>query len=70
LRDRGLIREGLAADIVVFDEHKVGDVATYTQPHAYSTGFSFIMVNGEVVVENGKHTGARSGQALKGPAAQ
>jgi N-acyl-D-amino-acid deacylase len=70
LRDRGLIREGLAADIVVFDEHKVGDVATYTQPHAYSTGFSFIMVNGEMVVENGKHTGARSGVALRGPAAE
>ncbi len=70
LRDRGLLREGLAADIVVFNEHTVGDAATYTQPHAYSTGFSFVIVNGEVVVENGKHTGARSGQALKGPVAR
>lgn len=70
LRDRGLLREGLAADIVVFDEHTVGDAATYTNPHAYSNGFSYVIVNGETVVENGKHTGARSGQPLKGPAAR
>jgi len=67
-RDRGLLREGLAADIVVFNEHTVGDAATYTNPHAYSTGFSFVIVNGETVVENGEHTGARSGQVLKGTA--
>jgi N-acyl-D-amino-acid deacylase len=70
LRDRGLVREGLAADIVVFDERTVGDAATYTNPHAYSNGFSYVIVNGETVVENGKHTGARSGQPLKGPAAR
>ena len=66
LRDRGLLREGLAADMVVFDEYTVGDAATYTRPHAYSNGFSFVIVNGEVVVESGKHTGVRSGQVLKG----
>jgi len=54
---------------VVFDEKTVGDAATYTNPHAYSTGFSFVIVNGEVAIENGKHTGVRSGQVLKGPAA-
>jgi len=70
LRDRGLLREGMAADIVVFDEAKVGDAATYSQPHAYSNGFSYVIVNGETVVENGKHTGTRSGQVLKGPAAK
>jgi len=69
LRDRGLLREGMAADLVVFDEKTVGDAATYTNPHAYSTGFSFVIVNGEVVIDNGKHTGVRSGQVLKGPAA-
>jgi N-acyl-D-amino-acid deacylase len=67
LRDRGLVREGLAADIVVFDERTVGDAATYTSPHAYSNGFSYVIVNGETVVENGKHTGVRSGVPLKGP---
>jgi N-acyl-D-amino-acid deacylase len=53
---------------VVFDEQTVGDAATYTNPHAYSTGFSYVIVNGETVVEKGKHTGVRSGQVLKGPA--
>lgn len=65
LRDRGLIREGMAADIVVFDEKQVGDAATYSGPHAYSKGFSYVLVNGEVVVEEGKHTGARSGKVLR-----
>jgi len=68
LRDRGLVREGMAADMVVFDEAKVGDAATYSQPHAYSNGFSYVIVNGEMVVENGKHNGTRSGQVLRGPA--
>jgi N-acyl-D-amino-acid deacylase len=70
LRDRGLIREGLAADIVVFDEYTVADAATFTNPHAYSNGFSYVIVNGEVVVESGKHLGVRSGQVLKGIAAR
>jgi N-acyl-D-amino-acid deacylase len=70
MRDRGLLREGLAADLVVFNEQTVGDAATYTNPHAYSNGFSYVIVNGEMVVENGKHTGVRSGQVLKGPSAR
>lgn len=65
LRDRGLLREGMAADIVVFDEAAVGDAATFVNPHAYSTGFRFVLVNGEVVVDAGIHTGVRSGQVLK-----
>ncbi|MBX2915913.1 MAG: D-aminoacylase [Cyclobacteriaceae bacterium] len=65
LRDRGLLREGMAADIVVFDAQTVGDAATFTNPHAYSTGFKYVLVNGEVVVDTGKHTGVRSGQVLK-----
>jgi N-acyl-D-amino-acid deacylase len=65
LRDRGLLREGMAADIVVFDETTVGDAATFVNPHAYSTGFRFVLVNGEVVVDSGKHTGVRIGQVLK-----
>ncbi|MBK7651644.1 MAG: D-aminoacylase [Flammeovirgaceae bacterium] len=65
LRDRGLIREGMAADLVVFDEKHVGDAATYPKPHAYSNGFSYVLVNGEVVIDQGKHTGVRSGQVLR-----
>ncbi len=67
LRDRGLIREGLAADIVVFDEAVVGDKSTFSNPHAYSAGFQFVLVNGQLVVENGRHTGVRSGVVLRGP---
>ncbi len=66
LRDRGLLREGLAADVVIFDESKVGDQATFVKPHAYSSGFQYVIVNGQVVVENGKHTGVRSGEVLRG----
>lgn len=69
LRDRGLIREGMAADIVVFDERSVRDQSTFGNPHAYSTGFAYVLVNGTITVANGRHTGARAGQILKGPAA-
>lgn len=57
LRDRGLIREGLAADLVVFDENQVSDASTFSQPHAYAKGFTYVIVNGTVTVANGKHTG-------------
>lgn len=63
--DRGLLREGYAADIVIFDEKTVGDRATFDKPHAYSTGIYYVIVNGVVTAENGKHTGARSGNLLK-----
>ena len=64
LRDRGLLREGMAADIVVFDEKVVIDLSTYENPHAYSKGFQYVLVNGEVVVNEGKHNGTRSGKTL------
>ena len=69
LRDRGLIREGMAADIVVFDESAVADESTFTKPHAYSKGFAYVFVNGIITLSNGGHTGARAGQILKGPGA-
>jgi N-acyl-D-amino-acid deacylase len=67
LHDRGLLREGYAADIVLFDENKVQDVSTYDHPHAYSRGFKYVIVNGVLTVENEQHTGARAGHALYGP---
>jgi N-acyl-D-amino-acid deacylase len=66
LKDRGLLKEGMAADIVVFDEKTVNDLSTFEQPHQYSKGFDAILINGSVVLENGKHTGGRSGKALYG----
>jgi N-acyl-D-amino-acid deacylase len=65
LRDRGLLREGFAADIVVFDEEKVKDMSTYEQPHQYSIGFNYVLVNGKITVDQGKHTGMRGGKVLK-----
>jgi N-acyl-D-amino-acid deacylase len=70
LKDRGMLREGLAADIVIFDPEKVTDRSTYEKPHQYSEGFLHILVNGGLVVENGAHTGLRSGTVLYGTAKQ
>src|SRR5215471_13168208 len=61
LHDRGLLGEGFAADIVIFDEGKVQDLSTYDRPHAYSTGFKYVVVNGALTVENEKHLGVRAG---------
>ncbi|MFL6467622.1 MAG: amidohydrolase family protein [Pyrinomonadaceae bacterium] len=67
LRDRGQIREGFAADLVIFDESKVGDKATFEQPHQYAEGFSTVIVNGAVVFDGVELTGAMRGKALFGP---
>jgi N-acyl-D-amino-acid deacylase len=65
LSDRGLIREGMAADLVIFDPARIEDKATYTKPHQYSQGFDFVLVNGKFVVDEGKLTNARPGQTLR-----
>ena len=70
LKDRGWVREGCWADLVVFDPAKVQDNATYKDPHHYATGFSAVLVNGVPVVKNDLHTGARPGQALRHGASQ
>lgn len=70
LRDRGLIREGFAADLVIFDENTIIDQATFTQPHQFPLGISYVMVNGVPVFENDQLTNARPGAALRGPGFQ
>ena len=67
LHDRGAIREGLFADVVIFDYETIKDGATYAEPTAYPTGIDYVLVNGEVVVEHGRHTGAKPGAVLRGP---
>jgi N-acyl-D-amino-acid deacylase len=67
LRDRGLLREGFAADIVIFDEKTIADHATFEKPHQYPSGIDFVLVNGQSVFENGQMTTARPGIALRGP---
>ena len=64
--DRGLLRPGMWADVTVFDAAKITDHATYERPHQYSTGVEYVLVNGQVVLEKGRHTGARSGKILYG----
>jgi N-acyl-D-amino-acid deacylase len=70
LRDRGLIRSGMKADLVVFDPARVRDVATYDSPHQYADGIPLVIVNGEPVFENNAMTAARPGRVLYGPAKQ
>lgn len=65
IRDRGVIRVAAAADIAVFDAAKVIDKATYTEPFAYGEGIELVVVNGQVVLERGKHTGAKPGRVLR-----
>ncbi|HXD30682.1 MAG TPA: D-aminoacylase [Pyrinomonadaceae bacterium] len=67
--DRGLLRPGYAADIVIFDENTINDLATFEQPHQYAAGISYVLVNGDIVFGNGAMTFARPGVALRGPAA-
>ncbi len=65
--DRGRIAEGLAADIIVFDYEKLADCATFAEPHRLSEGMKYVVVNGRIVLEDGKLTGTRSGRVLRGP---
>lgn len=66
LRDRGLLRAGFYADVVVFDPATVTDHATFTEPHQLSTGIRDVWVNGRRVIQGGEHTGAMPGRALYG----
>jgi N-acyl-D-amino-acid deacylase len=67
LAGRGLLKEGYAADVVVFDPKTIADRATYAKPHQYAVGVRHVLVNGTAVVRDGEHTGARPGRALWGP---
>ena len=64
---RGVLQPGKYADIVIFDAARVKDESTFEHPHAYSTGFKYVLVNGVFTVDNFKHTGARKGTILYGP---
>jgi N-acyl-D-amino-acid deacylase len=63
--DRGLLRPGMFADITIFDAERVIDRATYTEPFQYSEGIEHVIVNGQMVLDAGKHTEARPGKALR-----
>jgi len=65
IKDRGLLREGYAADLVLFDPEKVQDNATFEAPHQYSSGFDYVIVNGVPIVADGERTGKRPGRILR-----
>jgi len=65
MTDRGVLREGAKADVLVFDPAKVRDVAEYTDPHHYSEGMEHVFVNGVAAIRDGAFTGARSGRVLQ-----
>lgn len=67
LERRGVIAVGMYADLTIFDPDKFQDQATFNQPHQYSTGLEYVVVNGEIVVEHNQHTGKRPGKILYGP---
>ena len=69
LWDRGLLLPGMKADVIVFDPATIGDRATYDQPHQYSVGVNEVIVNGKLVLHEGKVTAERPGRVLLGPAA-
>ncbi|MFN7998517.1 MAG: D-aminoacylase [Bryobacteraceae bacterium] len=65
--DRGLLKAGYWADVTVFDPQTVADKATYENPHQYSVGIEYVIVNGQVVLDNGNFTSALPGRVLRGP---
>ena len=67
LASRGTIKEGNWADVVIFDYDKIQDQSTYEYPYRTPTGIEYVLVNGQVVIEKGKHTGAKPGKVIYGP---
>jgi len=67
ITDRGVLKAGLKADVVVFDPNTITDHATFEQPHQLSTGMSHVFVNGVAVLRDGQHTGAKPGVVVRGP---
>jgi N-acyl-D-amino-acid deacylase len=67
LADRGFLREGMFADVVVFDPATITDHATFENPHQFATGMKHVFVNGGHVLKDGEHTGAKPGRAVYGP---
>ena len=67
IKDRGRLKEGLAADVTIFDPARVIDRATFEQPHQFPVGIKYVIVNGVVTIDNEQHTGALAGRVIYGP---
>jgi N-acyl-D-aspartate/D-glutamate deacylase len=66
LTDRGQLKPGQAADVVIFDPATVGETNSFEKPKSYAKGVPYVLVNGVVVIDNGEHTGAKPGKPLRG----
>jgi N-acyl-D-aspartate/D-glutamate deacylase len=67
IADRGRLQEGLFADVTIFDAGRVIDRATFENPHQYPVGIEYVIVNGQVTIDKGRHTGALAGRVISGP---
>jgi N-acyl-D-aspartate/D-glutamate deacylase len=65
IRERGALRAGWLADVVIFDPATIADVATYAEPRRYPAGIDYVIVNGQVAVDGGRQTDARAGRMLR-----
>ena len=67
IKQRGLLKKGYFADVVIFDPETIQDHATFEKPHQYATGVIHVFVNGTQVLKDGEHTGAKPGRVVRGP---
>ncbi len=65
IKNRGILKEGFLADITIFDRKKITEMSTFTDPHNYSKGIKYVIVNGKLTLEDGKHTGVMNGKVLR-----
>jgi N-acyl-D-aspartate/D-glutamate deacylase len=65
LADRGVIKAGYFADLVIFSPDLISDRSTYAEPYRYPIGIDYVIVNGKVVIEEGRHTGVRAGRVIR-----
>jgi dihydroorotase/N-acyl-D-amino-acid deacylase len=67
ITDRGVLKQGMWADVVVFDPATITDVATFENPNQLSKGMEYVLVNGKLVIDGGRMTNALAGKVLRGP---
>jgi N-acyl-D-amino-acid deacylase len=67
IKDRGRLKDGVFADVTIFDQDRVIDRATFENPHQFPIGIEYVIVNGQVTIDKGRHTGALAGRVLFGP---
>ena len=65
LKDRGILKEGCFADITIFDQETIAEKATFAKPHNYSKGIKYVIVNGKITINDGKHEGTVNGAILQ-----